>query len=152
MQNLILWGSRNLLCSASEPTCNTIRSITVHIFPSFHFSKTPWLNMKWCEADRLLCTWSMVANRISLSEDDWVMVLKLRVCVCVCVMSALVSVLTLSTGTGVAQWYSAELRAGCSGVRVLAGGGKFLFTTASRLALGPIQPPIQWVQGFFPWG
>jgi hypothetical protein len=27
------------------------------------------------------------------------------------------------------------------------GLGIFLFTTASRMALGPTQPPIQWVQG-----
>jgi hypothetical protein len=27
------------------------------------------------------------------------------------------------------------------------GLGIFLFTTASRTALGPTQPPIQWVQG-----
>jgi hypothetical protein len=28
----------------------------------------------------------------------------------------------------------------------------FLFTTASRLALGPTQPPIQWVPGPLPLG
>jgi hypothetical protein len=35
-----------------------------------------------------------------------------------------------------------------SGVRFSVGGGGlgiFLFTTASRMALGPTQPPIQWV-------
>jgi hypothetical protein len=37
----------------------------------------------------------------------------------------------------IAQWYSAELRQGL---------GIFLFTTASRPALGPTQPPIQWVK------
>jgi hypothetical protein len=41
----------------------------------------------------------------------------------------------------IAQWYNAELRAGCSGL------GIFLFTTASKLVLGSIQPPIQWVPG-----
>jgi hypothetical protein len=30
--------------------------------------------------------------------------------------------------------------------------GIFLFTTASRTALWPTQPPIQWVQGLFPRG
>jgi hypothetical protein len=34
-----------------------------------------------------------------------------------------------------------------SGVRVSAGVGNFLFTTASRPALGSTQPPIQWVPG-----
>jgi hypothetical protein len=28
----------------------------------------------------------------------------------------------------------------------------FLFTTASRTALGLTQPPTQWYQGLFPWG
>jgi len=27
------------------------------------------------------------------------------------------------------------------------GHGMFLFTTASRPALGPTQPPIQWIRG-----
>jgi hypothetical protein len=31
-------------------------------------------------------------------------------------------------------------------------GRIFLVTTTSRLALGPIQPPVQWVLGFFPGG
>jgi hypothetical protein len=34
-----------------------------------------------------------------------------------------------------------------SRVRFPAGAGKFLFTTASITALGPIQPPIEWVPG-----
>jgi hypothetical protein len=42
--------------------------------------------------------------------------------------------------TGTAQWYSAGLRAGWS-------RGIYLFTTASRPALGPTQPPLQWVPG-----
>jgi hypothetical protein len=39
-------------------------------------------------------------------------------------------------------------------VRFLEGTGNFLFATASRPALGPTQPPIQWVLGggVFPWG
>jgi hypothetical protein len=49
------------------------------------------------------------------------------------------------TEAGIAQWYSAGLRAGWSGVWAPAGAGIFLFTTASRPALGPIQPPIKWV-------
>jgi hypothetical protein len=32
-------------------------------------------------------------------------------------------------------------------VRFPAGLGTFLFTTVSRTALGPTQPPIQWVPG-----
>jgi hypothetical protein len=40
--------------------------------------------------------------------------------------------------TGIAHWYSAGLRAVRLGV---------LFTTRSRPALGPTQPPIQWVLG-----
>jgi hypothetical protein len=31
------------------------------------------------------------------------------------------------------------------------GLGIFLFTTASRSALEPTQPPIQWVPGALPW-
>jgi hypothetical protein len=34
-----------------------------------------------------------------------------------------------------------------SRVRFPAGAGNFLFTTAFRTALGPNQPPIQWVPG-----
>jgi hypothetical protein len=33
------------------------------------------------------------------------------------------------------------------GVRVPAEAGNFLFTTASIPAVGPTQPPIQWVPG-----
>jgi hypothetical protein len=38
------------------------------------------------------------------------------------------------------------------GVRFPAGPGIFLFTTASRTALGPAQPPIQWVLGVLSLG
>jgi hypothetical protein len=34
-----------------------------------------------------------------------------------------------------------------SGIRFPAGLGIFLLTTASRTALGPTQPPIQWTPG-----
>jgi hypothetical protein len=34
-----------------------------------------------------------------------------------------------------------------SRVRFPAGAGNFLFTTASRTALGPTHPPIQWIIG-----
>jgi hypothetical protein len=48
----------------------------------------------------------------------------------------------LQAGVGIAQWYSAGLRAGFVSRQGL---GNFLFTTASRPALGHTQPPIQWV-------
>jgi hypothetical protein len=51
----------------------------------------------------------------------------------------------LAQRTGIAQWYSAGLRGGWSGVRVPEGAGNF--STVSRPALGPTQPPIQWVLG-----
>jgi hypothetical protein len=34
----------------------------------------------------------------------------------------------------------------------LLGLGIFLFTTASRTAMGPTQPPIQWVPAALSWG
>jgi hypothetical protein len=43
-----------------------------------------------------------------------------------------------------AQWYSAGLRAGWSGVRVPPGAGKFLFTTTSKQAQGPTRPVGNW--------
>jgi hypothetical protein len=48
-------------------------------------------------------------------------------------------------GAGIAHWYSTRLQAGWLGIWVLARAGNFLFTTTSTLALGPTQPPIQWV-------
>jgi hypothetical protein len=52
-----------------------------------------------------------------------------------------------SNNNRISQWYSPELRAGMSGVRVPAGTGIFLFTTVSRSDLGLTQLPIQWVPG-----
>jgi hypothetical protein len=53
---------------------------------------------------------------------------------------------------GIAQWYSGELRAGWWGFESRQGLGIFLFSTASRMVLGPIQPPIQKVPGNFSLG
>jgi hypothetical protein len=46
---------------------------------------------------------------------------------------------------GIATDYGLDNR--MIGVRIPAGAGNFLFTTASRPALGPTQPPFQWVPG-----
>jgi hypothetical protein len=48
----------------------------------------------------------------------------------------------------IAQWYSSGLTGWMIGrFETQQGLGIFLFTTASRLALGPSLPPIQWVPG-----
>jgi hypothetical protein len=49
------------------------------------------------------------------------------------------------SSVGIALGYGLDDRD--SRVRFPAGVGIFLFTTASRTALGPTQPPIQWVPG-----
>jgi hypothetical protein len=49
------------------------------------------------------------------------------------------------SSVGIALGYGLDYR-GCR-VRFPAGLGISLFTTASRTALGPTQPPIQWVPG-----
>jgi hypothetical protein len=58
----------------------------------------------------------------------------------------------LKQGSGIAQWYSAGLRAGWSRVRVRAGTWNFLFTTASSPTLGPTQPPVRGVSGVLSLG
>jgi hypothetical protein len=50
----------------------------------------------------------------------------------------------ISTDYGLEDWMI--------GVRIPAGAGKFLFDTVSRPALGPTQPPIQWVIGLISLG
>jgi hypothetical protein len=49
------------------------------------------------------------------------------------------------SSVGIALSYGLDDRG--SRVRFPAGLGIFLFTTASRTALGPIKPPIRWVPG-----
>jgi hypothetical protein len=52
-------------------------------------------------------------------------------------------------GPGIAIGYGLDDRV----VRVRVPAGNFLMSTSSRLALGPTQPPIQWVPGgYFPRG
>jgi hypothetical protein len=55
------------------------------------------------------------------------------VCVCVCIMNA--------------SQYSVWLRTGRPGFDPRQGQRIFPFTSSSRTALGPTQPPIQLVQG-----
>jgi hypothetical protein len=49
----------------------------------------------------------------------------------------------------IARSCGAEVRAGRSGFwcSIPGGVGDFFFTTASGTALGPTQPPIQWIRG-----
>jgi hypothetical protein len=49
------------------------------------------------------------------------------------------------SSVGIASGYGLDDRG--SRVRFPAGTGNFLFTTVSRTAVGPTQPPIQWVPG-----
>jgi hypothetical protein len=49
------------------------------------------------------------------------------------------------TGSGIAKRYSDGLRAGRPCFDSRRGQETFLYSTASRPALGPTLPPIQWV-------
>jgi len=44
------------------------------------------------------------------------------------------------------------LQAGWSSVWITAGAWDFIFSKTSRLAQRPTQPPVQLVEGLFPWG
>jgi hypothetical protein len=87
------------------------------------------------------------------SQEVFIKYMELRVCVCVCVCVTL-SVITIpghksrDSSVGIALGYGLDDRG--SRARFPAGSGN-LFTTAFRPALGPTQPPIQWVSGAFPW-
>jgi hypothetical protein len=56
-----------------------------------------------------------------------------------------VDVYSCDSSVGIALGYGMDDRG--FRVRFPMGAGIFLFTTASRTALGPTQPPIQWVLG-----
>jgi hypothetical protein len=62
-------------------------------------------------------------------------------------MTTTMMIYTSYIRSGIAQWYSAWLLAGWSGVESRQELGMFLFITASTPALGPTQPPIQWERG-----
>jgi hypothetical protein len=49
---------------------------------------------------------------------------------------------------GLLSGYSDRLRAGQPGFHSREGQEAFLYSTASRPALGPSQPPLQWVMGY----
>jgi hypothetical protein len=65
------------------------------------------------------------------------------------VFGCTLNIISVHTSPGTAQWYSVRLRAVWSGVRVPAGAGNFSLhrRCVSIPALGPNQPPIQWVPG-----
>jgi hypothetical protein len=54
------------------------------------------------------------------------------------------------SSVGTALGYRLDERG--SRVRFPSGAGNFHLTTASRIALGPTQPPIQWVSGVISLG
>jgi hypothetical protein len=53
----------------------------------------------------------------------------------------------MPVGARIAQWYSAGIRLDDRGFENQQGLGIFLFTTESRPALEPTEPPIQWLPG-----
>ena len=57
--------------------------------------------------------------------------------------------ITVGVGMGVRSRYNVSRRAGRSGDRIPVGGGRN-FSHPTRPALGPIQPPIEWVPGHSP--
>jgi hypothetical protein len=56
-------------------------------------------------------------------------------------------VLLLNNGSGIAQLVYRQTAAGWPGFDFRQRQEVFLFPIASRLALGPTQPPIQWILG-----
>jgi hypothetical protein len=60
-------------------------------------------------------------------------------------INSLLSFKSRDNSVGIVLGYGLDDRG--SRVRFPAGTGNFLFTIASRTALGPTQPPIQWVPG-----
>jgi hypothetical protein len=55
--------------------------------------------------------------------------------------------LPIITGSGIAQRYSSELRAGWAGVRIPAGAGNFVHHRCIQTGSGTYPAPIQWILG-----
>jgi hypothetical protein len=66
---------------------------------------------------------------------------------CTCHMSSFMKISQALQKAGSTGW-----TIGVLGFDSRRGLGILLFTTAHRTALGPTQPPIQWIPGFFPGG
>jgi hypothetical protein len=88
-------------------------------------------------------------NPLSLSKN----VLKVACIEVVMMMMMMIIIIIISRGAGIAQWYSTGLQTGWSGGSSPGKGWEFFSSPPhSRPALGPEQPPIQWVQGAFSLG